>query len=298
MSPLAGEDLRLDVVYKNIGSDYNRDKFPTMTYFGQAEGWFIFDDQRSMFKSRPYPNLLNPLKTGETLTETYWGHFGRNREVELEAAIDPFGEIEEANDNNNRFKKKIVVRKKEALTAPSSLAAKLKGKIILRVEEKGEAYYINPLNSTVNFLGRPEDAFKVMREQGVGIKTADLKKIPLGLTTVIGVDSDADGLSDILEDAIGSDPGLVDTDKDGLSDREELERGSDPAFGRSLAIITDSGFAAKHKGKIFLDIERSGEAWYLNPDDGRRYFLGKPADAFAVMRKLGLGIADADFRKL
>lgn len=300
VSPVAGEEVRLDVVYKNIGSDYDRDKFSTLVYFGQAEGWFIFNDQRSILKSRSYPNLLAPLKTGETITETYWGRFGRDREIEMEATVDSFKEVEEANENNNRFKKKIIIRKKEAVAAVNggALAAKLKGKIVLRVEAKGEAYYINPLNSSVNFLGRPEDAFKVMREQGVGIKTSDLNKIPVGLKAVSGADADKDGLSDSLEDAIGSDPDLMDTDKDGLSDYEELERGSDPVSGRNLAITADSGFAGKQKGKIFLQIEKSGEAWYVNPTDGKRYFLGRPADAFAVMRVLGLGISNSDFNKL
>ncbi|MFH0892193.1 MAG: CARDB domain-containing protein [Candidatus Falkowbacteria bacterium] len=302
ISPLGGEDVRIDVVYKNIGSDYDRDKFSTMVYFGQAEGWFIFDERRPLLKSRSYPNMLEPLKTGETITETYWGRFGRDRTIELEAAVDTFKEVEEANEGNNRFLKKIVIRKKEAAVAAvpgrSALALKLKGRIILKVEGKGEAYYINPASAAVNFLGRPDDAFKVMREQGVGIKNIDLGKIPVGSGAGSGADTDGDGLSDALEDALGTDKEKADTDGDGLSDREESERGSNPAYGRNLAIITDNGFAAKHKGKIFLQTERNGEAWYVNPADNRRYFLGRPADAWEIMRTLGLGISNADFKKL
>lgn len=48
-------------------------------------------------------------------------------------------------------------------------------------------------------------------------------------------------------------------------------------------------------GKIFLQVEANGEAWYVNPLDAHRYFLGRPADAFAAMRAFGLGVSNRDF---
>lgn len=48
-------------------------------------------------------------------------------------------------------------------------------------------------------------------------------------------------------------------------------------------------------GKILLQVESMGQAWYVNPNDGLRHYLGRPADAFQVMRELGLGITEADF---
>jgi hypothetical protein len=48
-------------------------------------------------------------------------------------------------------------------------------------------------------------------------------------------------------------------------------------------------------GKIFLQVEAHGEAWYVNPLDAHRYFLGRPDDAFAVMRAFGLGVSNRDF---
>ena len=47
-------------------------------------------------------------------------------------------------------------------------------------------------------------------------------------------DLDGDGLSDLQEQALASNPLLLDTDFDGLSDREELARGSDPTDPESL----------------------------------------------------------------
>ena len=172
----------------------------------------------------------------------------------------------------------------------------LKGKILLTVEQNGEAYYVNPSKEEMYYLGRPADAFSVMREQGVGITDSDLAKVPLGLVDLTGEDTDGDGLSDLLEDAIGSDPAKTDTDGDGFPDKDEVQNGYQ-ADGSGQAVI-DNVFAGNQKGKIFLQVEKNGEAWYISPADGKRYFLGRPADAFSVMRNLGLGISNHDFDNL
>jgi hypothetical protein len=127
------------------------------------------------------------------------------------------------------------------------LFGQLKGRIILKVADSGKAYYIDPASMTMYFLGRPSDAFSVMRAQGLGIKNADLAKIPTG---------------------------------------------SEAAKTANQALIN------RLKGKILLAVEAKGEAWYVNPADGKRYFLGRPSDAFAIMRKLGLGISNANFDNL
>jgi len=41
-------------------------------------------------------------------------------------------------------------------------------------------------------------------------------------------------------------------------------------------------------------VESHGEAWYVYPIDGLRYYLGRPDDAFSIMRQLGLGITNKD----
>jgi len=164
------------------------------------------------------------------------------------------------------------------------------------VESRGEAYYLHPGTAKMYSLGRPGDAFEVMRGQGVGITTGNLEKIPVGLTAASGLDTDSDGLSDLLEDALGLNKTKSDTDSDGFTDREELSGGYNPKGSGS--IYQDSNFAGQQKGKIFLQVESKGEAWYVNPADSKRYFLGRPTDAFNVMRGLGLGISDGDFDKL
>ena len=65
------------------------------------------------------------------------------------------------------------------LFAQPNLTAKLAGRILLQVENKGEAWYINPQTNTRFFLGRPENAFAIMKKQGLGISNKDLETIAI-----------------------------------------------------------------------------------------------------------------------
>jgi len=60
----------------------------------------------------------------------------------------------------------------------------------------------------------------------------------------------------------------------------------------------DARFANAQKGKILIQVQGHGEAWYVNPSNGKRYFLGRPTDAFNLMKKLGMGISNGDYGKL
>jgi hypothetical protein len=178
----------------------------------------------------------------------------------------------------------------------TKLYSSLKGKIILKVEANGEAYYINPGENKMYYLGRPDDAFSVMRNLGIGISNANLEKIQVGFSSLSGVDSDGDGLSDIFEDAIGTSKNNNDSDSDGHNDKEELVNSFNPKGEGKINF--DTNFSSAQVGKIFLQVEGKGEAWYINPADKKRYFLGRPADAFSVMRNLGLGISNGNFDSL
>jgi uncharacterized repeat protein (TIGR02543 family) len=124
----------------------------------------------------------------------------------------------------------------------------LKGKILLKVEDNGRAYYVSPVKKEMYYLGRPADAFTIMRQQGFGITNSDLDKI------------------------------LINGEKSNSK--------------------ISSAFSKKHLGKIFVQVEKNGEAWYVNPVNSSRYYLGRPADAFRIMRELSLGISNVDFTKL
>jgi len=179
----------------------------------------------------------------------------------------------------------------------NNLYEKLKGRIILRVEKHGEAYYISPKEKKFYYLGRPADAFQVIRGQGVGITNGDLSKLPLSVSILSGIDTDADGLPDAFEEAVGTDKTKADSDSDGFSDKDELAGDFSPLV-KDQRLFYSQSFANEQKGKIFLQVQSHGEAWYINPADGRRNFLARPADAFNIMRKLGVGIGEKDYAAL
>lgn len=113
-----------------------------------------------------------------------------------------------------------------------TLAERLKGYILLQVESHGEAWYVYPDDLKRYYLGRPVDAFEVMKNLGLG---------------------------------------------------------ATHAFITGHAI-----FPVSVRGKILLDVESHGEAYYIYPIDGKKYYLGRPDDAFSVMRQLSLGITNAN----
>jgi hypothetical protein len=177
-----------------------------------------------------------------------------------------------------------------------SLSSKLKGKILLQVESKGEAWYVSPINGQRYSMGRPNDAFNLMRKSGIGISNNNLKKIQIADENLNGQDSDNDGLSDAVEDSIGTDKNNKDSDSDSYSDKDEILKGYNPnGVGK---VISDINFSKNNAGKIFIQTEKNGEAWYINPNNNKRYFLGRPADAFNLMRELGLGISNSNLNKI
>ncbi|MCX6741215.1 MAG: hypothetical protein NTY61_02340, partial [Candidatus Parcubacteria bacterium] len=93
-------------------------------------------------------------------------------------------------------------------------------------------------------------------------------------------DSDGDGLSDAAEDALGTDKNSPDTDGDGYTDGDEVSHGYS-SLGPGKTSV-NSALVKKLAGKILLQTQSHGEAWYVNPVNGQRYFLGRPEDAFAI----------------
>lgn len=63
-------------------------------------------------------------------------------------------------------------------------------------------------------------------------------------------------------------------------------------FGLVLFSFASSDLTRNVAGKILLDVQRNGEAWYVHPVTMERYYLGTPEDAYKLMRVLGLGISN------
>jgi uncharacterized membrane protein YvbJ len=133
---------------------------------------------------------------------------------------------------------KVVVDDEKKLTTKidSNLSKKMSGNILLQVEKNGEGWYVAPSDNKKYYLGRPSDAFAVMRKQGLGVKNDIIKNTKVYPSNLLG--------------------------------------------------------------KILINVDDNGKAYYVNPKDKKAYYLGKPDDAFAVMRNLGLGISNADIRKI
>lgn len=124
----------------------------------------------------------------------------------------------------------------------ATMAEQMSGRILIQVERNGEGWYVYPKTNQRYYLGRPTNAFNVMKQLGLGITDADLAKIPV---------------------AGSSDTG-------------------------------DAALRQKLSGYILLQVERNGEGWYVYPKDQKRYYLGRPTNAFNVMKQLGLGITNAN----
>lgn len=122
------------------------------------------------------------------------------------------------------------------------LASELSGRIVLQVQQHGEAWYIYPEDLRRYYLSRPDDAFAIMRFLGLGITDENLAKIPT----------------------------------------------ADQAWSGDAMIMSHV------RGRIVLQVEQHGEAWYVNPLDGKRYYLGRPDDAFNLMTQFGQGMYDVD----
>lgn len=61
---------------------------------------------------------------------------------------------------------------------------------------------------------------------------------------------------------------------------------------------TSSDLVNRLKGYILLDVQSHGEAWYLNPTNGYRYYMKDGATAYEMMRSFGLGMTEADYARL
>ncbi len=124
------------------------------------------------------------------------------------------------------------------LFTSSVSAAALNGRILLQVQDKGQAWYVNPLDSRRYYLGRPDDAFQIMRAFGLGVSNNDLN------------------------------------------------------------YFLSSKAPTRLAGRILLKVQDKGQAYYVEPLTLKLYYLGRPLDAFNVIRGFGLGITNTDLAKI
>jgi len=51
-------------------------------------------------------------------------------------------------------------------------------------------------------------------------------------------------------------------------------------------------------GRILLQVQNHGEAWYVRKSDAKRYYMSDGQSAYEMMRSFGLGISDEDLAKI
>lgn len=179
------------------------------------------------------------------------------------------------------------------LSNASPAEQRLRGKILLQVEQNGEAWYVRPDDGMRMYMKDGDAAYNLMRNYSLGISNLDLSKIPIGFEDRFEcLDSDADGLCDKLEIGLGTEPNNSDSDGDGYDDGTEIKNNYDPLSNGKLNY--DLNLADRLRGKILLQVENNGEAWYIHPDDGKRYYMPDGDSAYQIMRFLSLGITDND----
>lgn len=56
---------------------------------------------------------------------------------------------------------------------------RLSGRILLKVEDSGKAYYVSPIDLKMSFLGRPDQALELMQSLGLGVTNSSLAEISI-----------------------------------------------------------------------------------------------------------------------
>ncbi|TSC76142.1 MAG: peptidase families S8 and S53 domain-containing protein [Parcubacteria group bacterium Gr01-1014_31] len=111
------------------------------------------------------------------------------------------------------------------------------------------------------------------------------------------MDPDHDRLRNYDELQYGTDPGDPDTDYDSYDDGQEVAAGYDPLRPPTARTI-DRRLVQRVAGKILLQVDRRGEAWWVHPTRGERYYLRNGKIAYAAMRYLSLGVSAADLAEI
>jgi len=136
-----------------------------------------------------------------------------------------------------------------------------------------------------------------MRDHSLGISESDIAKIPVGLNVnMTGTDSDNDGLPDKIEQGLGTQINNPDSDNDSYSDYAEIFNDYNPLGPGKL--VYDQSIINHVKGRIILQVQGQGQAWYVHPDTGKRYYMKDGDAAFQIMRGFGLGITNTDLASI
>lgn len=142
----------------------------------------------------------------------------------------------------------------------SALAEKLRGELLLQVEQKGAIWYVDieGYRHYVSF----SNLMDLFRKLSLGINNENLYKIREGDLTA----NPSNGAN-----AINS--------------------------GKILGEQIDKNLAKRLSGKLLLQVEDKGNIWYVDTIENKRYHIAL-GGALSLFRKLSLGIKDADLMEI
>jgi hypothetical protein len=66
---------------------------------------------------------------------------------------------------------------------------------------------------------------------------------------------------------------------------------------KSLSAKIDSALVKRLSGRLLLQVENKGYIWYVNPADGKRYFISQ-TNALKIFSALSLGITETNLNQL
>jgi len=114
-------------------------------------------------------------------------------------------------------------------TKSTTLGNRLKGKLLLQVEDRGRIWYIDlkGMKHEVTW----DNLMDLFTKLSLGITNKDLNKITkVDIQIDVSLDTDGDGLTDTQEAIYGTDPNNPDTDGDGYLDGDEVKHGYGPTI--------------------------------------------------------------------
>lgn len=157
---------------------------------------------------------------------------------------------------------------------------------------------INSFTGIQNINAIIEDAFEegaIIRDYNTLYTGENMVCFATGECYNFGESSDVD----LGEEEIDESEGAEDLpDDDDVSDEPVESIGSEIDAGRYIPEKHDQVLIDRLEGSILLQVDEHGEAWYINPDDGLRYYMKDGAVAYEMMRSFGLGITNVDLEEI
>lgn len=212
----------------------------------------------------------------------------------INLTVDPKNIILESNEPNNGLTYEFEIKSKNNINVNNqnqninqneqlhkqslnyTFAKKLKGRLLLQVEQGGAIWYVNPINLQ-KYQVTWANAVALFTNFALGITDVDLLKIPADINSI--------------------NPNL-DTDGDGYGDRLELNNGHSPYLSGAGKgrFSTDKNFSEKFKGRLLLQVEQGGAIWYVDLN-GTRHNV-RWDNLMDIFTGLALGITNDDLNKI